>query len=167
MGLDASPYLLEDARRNSPSSYLLANLANPGWEAGLPAEPFDSILAFAVLHHLPGNELRLRVLKQARSHLAAPGGFFFHSEWQFQNSPRLAGRILPWETIGLHASDVDEGDALLDWRAEGGEGLRYLHQFSEVEFEKLAQAAGFRVAETSYSDGSEGNLWLYQAWVPL
>jgi SAM-dependent methyltransferase len=167
VGLDASPDLLEDARRNSPSSYLLANLADPSWEAGLPTEPFDAILAFAVLHHLPGNELRLRVLKQARSHLTAPAGFFFHSEWEFRNSPRLAGHILPWEMVGLHAIDVDEGDALLDWRAEGGEGLRYVHQFSEAELEKLAQAAGFQVAETFYSDGREGNLGLYQAWVPL
>jgi SAM-dependent methyltransferase len=167
VGLDASPDLLEDARRNSPSSYLQANLADPGWESGLPAEPFDAILAFAVLHHLPGNELRLRVLKQAHNHLAVSGGFFFHSEWQFQNSPRLAKRILPWETVGLHASDVDEGDALLDWRAEGGEGLRYVHQFSQEELEALAQTAGFRVAETFYSDGKEGNLGLYQAWAPI
>ncbi len=167
VGLDASPDLLEDARRGSPSTFLQADLADPGWEAGLPVKPFDAILAFAVLHHLPGYELRLRVLEQVRAHLAAPGGCFFHSEWQFRNSPRLAGRILPWETVGLHAGDLDEGDALLDWRAGGGQGLRYVHQFSQAELQPLAQAAGFRVAETFYADGREGNLGLYQAWLPV
>jgi tRNA (uracil-5-)-methyltransferase TRM9 len=164
IGLDASPELLAEARRPDPTAYLLADLADPGWETGLPEQPFDAILAFAVLHHLPGYDLRLSVLKQIRNHLVHPGGVFFHSEWQFRNSRRLAGRIMPWEMVGLHACDVDEGDALLDWRAEGGAGLRYVHQFNEIELEKLAQAAGFRVTETFYSDGKEGNLGLYQVW---
>jgi tRNA (uracil-5-)-methyltransferase TRM9 len=167
IGVDASPDLLKDARRNSPYAYLQANLADPGWAGKLPAEPFDAILAFAVLHHLPGDELRLAVLKQVHIHLITPGGFFFHSEWQYRNSPRLAGRILSWETVGLRTSDVDEGDALLDWRAEGTQGIRYVHQFSESELEMLAQSAGFQVAETFHSDGREGNLGLYQAWVSL
>jgi tRNA (uracil-5-)-methyltransferase TRM9 len=167
VGLDASPDLLEDAQRNSPYVFIQADLADPGWEAGLPAEPFDAILSFAVLHHLPGDDLRQMVLEQAHSHLAIPGGFFFHSEWQFQNSARLARRILPWETVGLQASDVDEGDALIDWRAEGRKGIRYVHQFSEEELQKLAHSASFQVTDTIYSDGREGNLGLYQAWAPL
>jgi len=167
MGVDASPDLLQEARRNCPSTFLLADLADPGWETGLPPEPYDAVAAFAVLHHLPGDNLRLRVLKQVRSQFALAGGSFFHSEWQYLNSPRLASRILPWEMVGLHASEVDEGDVLLDWRAEGRVGMRYVHQFSEVELERLAQAAGFRVMETFYSDGKEGNLSLYQEWAPM
>ena len=167
VGLDASQGLLEDARRNSPYTYLQANLADSGWESELPAEPFDAILAFAVMHHLPGVALRLGVLKQIHNHLTIPGGVFYHSEWQFRNSLKLAGRILPWETVGLLADEVDEGDALLDWRAEGTQGIRYVHQFSEEELERLARLAGFQVAETFYSDGREGNLGLYQAWASL
>ncbi|MFN8427257.1 MAG: hypothetical protein U0X87_13510 [Anaerolineales bacterium] len=42
---------------------------------------------------------------------------------------------------GVEASEVDEGDYLLDWRS-GGEGLRYVHHFTEAELGKLASASG-------------------------
>jgi hypothetical protein len=35
--------------------------------------------------------------------------------------------------VGLSANDVDPGDYLLDWRS-GGEGLRYIHHFSEMNY---------------------------------
>jgi len=59
--------------------------------------------------------------------------------------------------------DVDECDYLLDWRS-GGTGLRYVHYFSEEELAKMAESSGFRVVETFYSDGKEGNLAIYQVW---
>ncbi|MFN8461172.1 MAG: hypothetical protein U0X93_05310 [Anaerolineales bacterium] len=64
---------------------------------------------------------------------------------------------------GVEASEVDEGDYLLDWRS-GGEGLRYVHHFTEAELGKLASASGFRVVESFSSDGETGNLGLYQVW---
>jgi hypothetical protein len=120
------------------------------------------VFAFAVLHHLPGEALRRRVLGKMRS-LLAPQGCFMHSEWQFLNSPRLQRRILPWETVGLSPEDVDPGDVLLDWK-QGGYGLRYVHHFSESELARLAGEAAFSIRETFYSDGKEGNLGLYQVW---
>ena len=68
-----------------------------------------------------------------------------------------------WERIGLTAAGVDAGDYLLDWR-RGGEGLRYVHQFSEEELSTLATESGFEVAVTFYSDGEGGRLGLYQVW---
>ena len=61
---------------------------------------------------------------------------------------------------------MDEGDYLLDWK-RGGEGLRYVHQFSEEELGGLAEDAGFRVVESFYSDGESGRLGLYQVWTAL
>jgi 2-polyprenyl-3-methyl-5-hydroxy-6-metoxy-1,4-benzoquinol methylase len=166
-GLDASAGLLEEARRDLTAGpvdvrFLQADLSLPGWEAALQGESFDSIFAFAVLHHLPSAELRRSVLEAVHG-LLAPGGRFIHSEWQFLNSPRLAARILPWETIDLSIADVDPGDYLLDWKS-GGYGLRYVHHFNEAELAGLAEETGFRVVETFYSDGEGGRLGLYQAW---
>jgi SAM-dependent methyltransferase len=120
------------------------------------------ITAFAVLHHIPGNALRLDVLKAVRG-LLAPGGRFIHSNWQFLNSERLRKRIQPWDEIGLSEADVDPGDYLLDWRS-GGRGLRYVHHFSEDELGDLAVRSNFRVLDTFYSDGREGSLSIYQTW---
>ena len=120
------------------------------------------ITAFAVLHHIPSQELRLNILKTIHQ-LLKPDGLFLHSNWQFLNSEKLKARIQPWNVAAVSESEVDAGDYLLDWRS-GGEGLRYVHHFSESELKDLADAAGFRIIETFYSDGEGGNLGLYQVW---
>ncbi len=88
---------------------------------------------------------------------------FILSNWQFLNSPRWRARVQPWETVGLSPGDVGPDDYLLDWR-RGGTGYRYVHHFSEGELAALAAETGFRVVETFYSDGKEGNLGLYSVW---
>jgi tRNA (uracil-5-)-methyltransferase TRM9 len=166
-GMDFSSGLLNEALK-SPGlakahfTFLEANISSPGWEGILAGQKFDFILAFATLHHLPGEETRRQAI-QAIHPLLAPGGSFIHSEWQFLNSPRLVQRIRPWETVGLASAEVDAGDYLLDWR-QGGVGLRYVHHFSEEELARLASACGFRVIETFFADGEGGKLGLYQVW---
>jgi tRNA (uracil-5-)-methyltransferase TRM9 len=171
LGLDFSSPLLELAQkvnqRITQSSALQvqfrsADLATPDWDAGLAKNQFETILAFAVLHHIPGEELRAQILHKARR-LLEYNGSFVHSEWQFLNSPRLAARIQPWSTLGLSELDVDPGDYVLDWR-HGGSGLRYVHFFQEGELQHLAESSGFQVVDTFYSDGMGERLGLYQTW---
>ncbi len=163
-GLDYSSALLEQAAAAQPPHFrfLQADLSSLNWYESLASCHPDIILAFAVLHHLPGDELRLQILDKVRV-LLPPRGRFIHSEWQFLNSPRLSSRIQPWELIGLSEKDVDPGDYLLDWR-QGGRGLRYVHHFSESELERLAKAAGFEIVENFLSDGENHRLGLYQVW---
>lgn len=163
-GLDFSPALLEQARGGVPPHFrfLQADLSSPDWDAPLQGDKYDAILAFAVLHHIPGMELRLQVLHKARS-LLLHGGRFIHSVWQFLNSPRLQFRVQPWESIGISEDEVDSGDYLLDWR-QGGRGMRYVHHFSEHELAELAVAAGFEITESFLSDGENARLGLYQVW---
>jgi len=176
LGLDFSPTLLEFARQTVQGSrgdnkvaaidFRLANLAAPSLEPYLPSDPFDCAMAFAALHHMPGRQNRLGLLRQVGAHLK-PGGCFIHSEWQFRRSPRWLKRILPWERVGLTDDEVEPGDTLLDWRAtgdKGAPGLRYVHHFTEEELAEDAQNSGFRILETFYSDGKEGDLGLYQVW---
>ena len=129
------------------------------WSA---SDHWSRITAFAVLHHIPDQNLRLDILKTIRA-LLAESGRFIHSNWQFLNSPRLRARVQKWSEIGLTESDVDENDYLLDWRS-GGRGLRYVHHFNEEELAQLARSSGFEVVESFYSDGKERNLALYQEW---
>jgi tRNA (uracil-5-)-methyltransferase TRM9 len=123
------------------------------------------ITAFAVLHHIPSVELRLDILKTIHK-LLKPDGLFIHSNWQFLNSEKLKARIQPWEAAAVSGSEVDTGDYLLDWRS-GGTGLRYVHHFNEGELQVLAEAAGFQIEKTFYSDGESGNLSIYQVWKPI
>lgn len=123
---------------------------------------FDIVFAFAVLHHIPGVELRLNIVRKVHD-LLGPTGLFIHSNWQFLNSLRLKARIQPWDRIGLTAGDVDADDYLLDWK-RGGVGLRYVHHFAEAELAELAKASGFEILEKFYSDGESNRLGLYQVW---
>jgi tRNA (uracil-5-)-methyltransferase TRM9 len=121
--------------------------------------------AFAVLHHIPSTELRLKILRVVNQ-LLEPEGLFIHSSWQFLNSEKLRARIQDWLKVNLSANDVDPNDYLLDWRS-GGEGLRYVHQFEEKELDELARASHFQVIDTFHSDGEGGRLGLYQIWKRL
>jgi tRNA (uracil-5-)-methyltransferase TRM9 len=123
------------------------------------------ITAFAVLHHIPSYELRLNILRNVRR-LLKDNGRFIHSNWQFLNSEKLKARIQPWEAATISSSDVEAGDHLLDWRS-GGKGLRYVHHFNEQELSELAEASGFQISDSFYSDGEGGRLGLYQVWRPV
>jgi SAM-dependent methyltransferase len=173
LGLDASQGLLDEARRSTQSldtpglqvHFFQADLCSREWSAGLVAGGWDGGLCFAVLHHIPGEELRRDLLRETRR-LLKTGGRFYLSVWQFQNSPRLMERVQTWEAAGLTAADVDPGDHLLDWRAGDvkEQRLRYVHIFSSSELSRLAAESGFSVMEEWQSDGEGGKLGLYQVW---
>ena len=160
-----------EQERRGQFRFVHGDLADPQWAAGFEMASFDCVVAFAVLHHLPGVELRLKILRQARL-LLKEDGLLVHSVWQFQHSPRLMARVQPWVRAGLTAADVEEGDTLLDWRAAmpgqpEQSGLRYVHLFSPAELAHLAEFCGFEVVDTFASDGQGGRLGLYQVWRPV
>lgn len=170
IGLDFSPELISIANKNMGKkdaqsdrfTFLHEDLATASWEKSLTGKRFDVILAFAVLHHLPGSDMRKDVISKVSAHLPV-GGRFIHSNWQFLNSQRLRARIQPWFNIGLSETDIEPGDYLLDWR-RGGTGLRYVHHFTLEELEALAQETGFEILDSFHSDGDGGRLGLYQIW---
>lgn len=173
VGLDFSVKLLEIARaRLVKYPYLVrfchADLSNEGWYSEIQDEAFSVVVAFAVLHHIPGAENRLRILQAVHDILTQKSNpftrrEFYFSVWQFLNSERQRKRIHDWAEIGLSTQEVDENDYLLDWK-EGGFGYRYVHHFSEEELIQLAQQSGFVIQKSFYSDGKEGNLAQYQIW---
>ena len=166
LGLDFSLPLLQAAEsdlENLTATFQQADITSTDWDSQASLSHLSILLyAFAVLHHIPGEEIRLRLLQKVHR-LLKPGGRFALSNWQFLSSEKLKSRVQRWETAGLSPEQVDEDDYLLDWRA-GGSGLRYVHHFSEAELRTLAAASGFRVVETFYSDGKNHKLGLYQTW---
>jgi len=167
LGVDFSLPLLREAEsqpNNLSAKFLQVDLTKlSAFSDQLAANgQWSLITAFAVLHHIPSAELRLNILR-AVHRLLKPKGLFIHANWQFLNSEKLKARIQPWEAAAISGSEVDAGDYLLDWRS-GGDGLRYVHHFNEDELQELAEASGFHIDQTFYSDGENGNLGLYQVW---
>jgi len=169
LGIDMSKGLLASAERllgNPHQGYYQfqqVDLAVPGWQAPFSDAPFDWLVSFAVLHHLPGEDFRREIVR-IFSELIKQDGKIAISVWQWQNSPRLRSRVLPWSTVDLEEADVEEGDVLLDWRADKTIGIRYIHTFTETSLSSLATDAGLQVVESYYSDGKRGDLALYQVW---
>ena len=177
LGLDFSEELLNVAQNQLAEEldavgeqirFQVANLSEKGWDAGLGSEKFAGGLCFAVLHHLPGAARRLAFLC-AVAQCIQSDGLLALSVWQFQHSPRLWQRRLPWEQAGLAEEELEPGDTLLDWRhAQPGQekktALRYVHLFSGEELCGLAEASGFQVEDQFESDGDGGRLGLYQLW---
>src|SRR5512133_1510439 len=176
LGVDFSAGLLAEARQNLPEKrpidlgiyFQQRDLMAQSWHSGIEGVPFDGILAFAVLHHLPGHANQINFLSEVRA-LIKPGGRFILSVWQIQNSPKLLSRRQAWEEAGLSEDLVEEGDVLLDWRQSSkgspqNAGLRYVHLFTETDLHNMAEDTGWKVKSSSYHDGHTGNLGLYQVW---
>jgi tRNA (uracil-5-)-methyltransferase TRM9 len=165
LGLDFSLPLLrvaKSSRDGFPAAFREGDIASRDWDTSLEDVLFDTVFAFAVLHHIPGEEIRRRLLQKVHR-LLKPGGKLTLSNWQFLHSEKLKARVQDWGKTGLSQTQVDENDYLLDWRA-GGSGLRYVHHFSEPELKALAASTRFRVVESFYSDGQNHRLGLYQIW---
>lgn len=165
VGVDADARLLAHAReqaaelRGVEAAFVEADMADAGWKAALGGATFDAIACLATLHHFPGLALRGRIVGDLAG-LLVPGGRLIVSAWQFLTAPRLAGKQVPWEVIGLSAEDVEPGDALLPWQ-QGIYALRYVHQIDASELDGLARAAGLVPLGHFSADGKEGNLNLY------
>jgi SAM-dependent methyltransferase len=165
LGADFSLPLLRDAESTPGVGFQELDLTKLSAFSDqlLVAGRWSLVTAFATLHHIPSNEIRLDILKAVKN-LLKPDGRFILSNWQFLSSEKLRARIQPWSRVGLSDDDVDEGDYLLDWRS-GGEGLRYARQFSAGELLGLAEQVGMRVEASFLSDGENGRLGLYQVWL--
>ena len=176
-GLDFSAVLLREAKElvgdeNIPATldinFMEVDLLSDSWSLNLPRKNYDGVVCFAAMHHIPGYQTRLRLVQMVRT-LIPIGGLFIHSNWQFQHSPRLLARVQAWSQIRIDPQSLEEGDTLLDWRyALAGQkeqvGYRYVHRFSQEEFERLAKESSFQIDEVFESDGEGGRLGHYQIW---
>jgi 2-polyprenyl-3-methyl-5-hydroxy-6-metoxy-1,4-benzoquinol methylase len=173
VGVDAAPELVAmacaqaDQLKNIAAEFHVADVAQPGWGGALPGVSpsislgigFDCAVALAVIHHMPGFDLRVQVLREVAS-LLEPDGCLILSTWQFLDSPRMRRKVVDWAEVGIAEEALEPGDHLLDWK-RGGRGLRYCHLVDEAEVGRLAGESGFLVRETFRAGGREGDLSLF------
>jgi SAM-dependent methyltransferase len=165
VGVDSVPELIEVARaqiaelENIAARFHVVDIARPDWSPSIGSLRPDTIVCLAVLHHIPGFDLRLQVLREIAD-LLEPDSCLILSTWQFLDSERVQRKIVDWAEVGIPERALEPGDYLLDWKREG-RGLRYCHLVDWAEVERLAAESGFRVRETFRAGGREGNLSLF------
>jgi hypothetical protein len=114
-----------------------------------------------VLHHVPAQASRRRLLERLLSHLARDG-ILLVTAWQFGAFERFRNRIVPWEKYNETSHDpIDErelevGDHLLPW---GSTSLyRYCHFTPPEELRGLLPSDRTEQLEEYSADGKSGDL---------
>ncbi len=161
-GVDNSAKLLEYAESalSHPSSliphhFFLHDIIDSPLPPNLTG--YDAIGLFGVLHHIPGFETRLALMRDLAARLN-PGGILMVAAWRFLDDPALRARVTPWPDD--LAGEVESGDALLDWR-RGQKALRYCHHCDDAEFDALMAESGLTLESRYFADGASGRMNLY------
>jgi alkylated DNA repair protein alkB family protein 8 len=137
VGVDAVPELIAEARSQASRIthtdvvFEVLDITQQHWTRELPFFSFDCAVALAVLHRVPGFDLRARVLRDIGS-LLEPERYVVLSTWRFLAHERTRRKIVGWHRVGIDEDELDAGDYLLDWR-RGGRGLRYCHLVDDEE----------------------------------
>lgn len=168
VGVDTSPALLAIARAETASltSAVVELVDGDALAPAVGARPgedrYDLVVAFGLLHHIPGR-LRRRALFARLLEQAKQGGLVVVTAWRFLSTDRFEGRIVPWEHYNEAAADpiplaeLDAGDRLLRFGDEDGP-LRYCHACDDDELRDLLKDLPARTIERFDADGRSGNL---------
>ena len=126
----------------------------------------DLVVAFGFLHHVPGAQKRIQLLRTLLEK-TKPGRFVCISFWQFMNSQKLAAKAQKTTAQGLHAlgidaSELEEHDYLIGWQ-DKADTWRYCHHFSQDELDELLGSLGsdVHVCAQFSADGKDNNLNRY------
>lgn len=152
VGIDSSTALLAKAKA------ALAGIDAALIERDIVEQPpdeslgrFDLVALFGVLHHIPGVDRRLGLLRKLAERVA-PGGLLVFTEWRFLEAsaePRFREHIVAWDAD----VQVEPGDYLLDWR-RGEKMLRYCHHVDDAEHARLVAATGLMSIAEYRSDAA-------------
>ena len=174
-GVDANADLLDSARKRlavdlagrcqlTQQNFLLSG--GPGAE--LPSGPFSLIAVMGVLHHVPGRDWRLALLRAAAERLA-PGGLLALAAWQFADRDRFARRMIEWSQLDpvlgepIDEDHLEAGDRALRFGDDPSAPPRYCHQVADAEFEGWPEELGLEKLADFRADGAEGDLNRY--WI--
>ncbi len=147
-GLDISKNLIEISKKKyikeieeGKAKFIVGQATKPPFQN----EEFDFVISFAVLHHIPSEELRKKFFKEIMR-ISKPNAKVKITAWNLYNE---------WASdrfnIGSQLAGKQSGDAIVPWKATQGKIInRYLHQFSKEELFSLAKKAGFKKIEIDF-----------------
>lgn len=151
-GIDNSIELLDFAEQSSFtnsaefSNYDLLELFDTD-----PAEKYDLVVAFGVVHHIPGFNMRLKLMNFIKNSLT-DAGIGSIAIWKFIESKKYQERIISWDLFDIKKEELEPGDYLIDWR-RGKNSTRYCHDISYEEEKNLLSESGLKKVDQFRADG--------------
>lgn len=153
-GLDISEKLLNIAKKTFSKEIIAKKMKFVVGDAIRPPfkkDNFDFIFSFAVMHHIPSEDFRLKFLKEIWRVLK-PKGKAVIVNWNLLNDWSDKKYNIT-EQLKKIASELDAGDVSVPWKATKGKIIkRYIHIFLREEILSLARRAGFKKIKLSYHD---------------
>lgn len=143
-GIDNSSKLIEIAKTKYPNNHF--EVVNDIEILKYPNNCFDKIYCLAMFHHIPTLDTRLRVLKEF-SRILRLGGYLYLTVWDLTSKK-------DYENIIVRSSKIEgleNGDLLLPLFSSEQKDMRYVHQFTESELEKLTDDAGYKNIEITHT----------------
>lgn len=110
----------------------------------LKEKEFNYVLCIAMLHHLPGRDLRVKSLRQMRDKMAIDGELMI-SVWNLWSKKKMRKRITRFLLLKiLGKNKMDIGDITFDWKDNKKRTVskRYYHAFTKRELKKEVKKAG-------------------------
>ncbi|MDD5589684.1 MAG: methyltransferase domain-containing protein [Candidatus Portnoybacteria bacterium] len=151
-GLDNSRKLIEIAKQKFPSQEFRVF---DGIKIPFPDNFFDKVYCLAVLHHIPGNQLRLEFIKEIKRVLKKEGKLILSVRylWQRKTYWRLILKNAAKKIVGR--LDLDFFDLFEKWR---GAQRRYFHNFRKGELKKLIKRSDLKVEDLFFLKRRNKNL---------
>ena len=153
-GIDNNSALLDHARQSLlhiNADFELRDIIEQPPDNGI----YDLVVLLGVLHHIPGAQQRLTLIRSLGQRLR-PGGLLVFACWRFYEYTRFRERIVPIPDD----MTIEPGDFLLDWR-RGAHALRYCHYVDDDEVNRLIEASGLHPMRQYRADGQSGDMNLY------
>lgn len=143
VGLDQSRALIKICQDKYPKyKFAAADIANLG---AVAEYDFDWVFCVAVLHHLPGFDLRLQSLKQLKNKIKDDGRIVL-TVWNMWSEDKFRKMIWRFFFLKLlRRNQMEFGDVLFDWKRGGMTSKRYYHAFRRCELKKLVKRAGLKI----------------------
>jgi len=146
LGIDFSAELIQKAQNNFPDHKFregdILDLGRIG-EMG-----FDHVFCVAVLHHIPGTDLRIQALKQLKNKAKKDGRIVVTvwNLWSRSWSRKLLFRYFLLKFFKKNNMDI--GDIIFEWKGDSqGQTAkkRYYHAFTKRQLKRLARKSGLRL----------------------
>jgi SAM-dependent methyltransferase len=134
-GVDPSEKLIEIAKHNYPEADFLVAQA---FDLPFESDFFDIVYSIAVLHHIPGTDLRQQFLLEARRALKRDG-YLMLTVWDLTEKIRKRKfDFFNW----IWERYLEKNDYLLPWY---GTKDTYFHRFDLTELINLFESVGLKI----------------------
>jgi alkylated DNA repair protein alkB family protein 8 len=149
-GLDNSEKLIEIAKENFPDAkFFIGDALNLPFQDNF----FDKVYSIALLHHIPSEGFRIKVLKEVKRVLK-PGGILILTCWRIHRLREILALLKYTLLKIIGRSKLDFKDFFVPW---GKKMLRYYHFFTQRELENLVKKVGFEILDFGVVKNKRGN----------